>query len=114
MNNTPDTTGAGRPRRAIQGDRRIVTVLFCDVVGSTAMAEQLDPEEWAEIMNDAFPYLTGPIERYEGTVARLMGDSILAFFGAPASHEEYAERFVPAEWRRGGTDNEAPHLSRSA
>ena len=82
MNNIPDTTGAGRPRRAIQGDRRIVTALFYDVVGSTAMAEQLDPEEWAEIMNDAFPYLTGPIERYEGTVARLMGDAILAFFGS--------------------------------
>ena len=96
MNNTPDTTGAGRPRRAIQGDRRIVTVLFCDVVGSTAMAEQLDPEEWAEIMNDAFPYLTGPIERYEGTVARLMGDAILAFFGAPASHEDDPQRAILA------------------
>ena len=73
-----------------------MTVLFCDVVGSTAMAEQLDPEEWAEIMNDAFPYLTGPIERYEGTVARLMGDSILAFFGAPASHEDDPQRAILA------------------
>ena len=42
----------------MQGERRTVTVLFCDVAGSTAMAEQLDPEEWAEIMNDAFQYLS--------------------------------------------------------
>ena len=74
----------------------MVTVLFCDVTGSTAMAEQLDPEDWAEIMNDAFEYLTGPVYRYEGTVARLMGDAILAFFGAPTSHEEDPQRAVLA------------------
>ena len=90
------TRGAGRSRRAMQGERRTVTVLFCDVAGSTAMAEQLDPEEWAEIMNDAFHYLTGPIERYEGTVARLMGDGILAFFGAPVAHEDDPQRAVLA------------------
>ena len=96
MTQPPETRGAGRSRRAMQGERRTVTVLFCDVVGSTAMAEQLDPEEWAEIMNDAFQYLTGPIERYEGTVARLMGDAILAFFGAPVAHEDDPERAVLA------------------
>ena len=83
-------------RRGVQGERRIVTILFCDVAGCSAMAEQLDPEEWAEIMNDAFQYLTGPIERYEGTVARLMGDSILAFFGAPVAHEDDPRRAVLA------------------
>ena len=96
MTQPPETRGAGRSRRAIQGERRTVTVLFCDVAGSTAMAEQLDPEEWAEIMNDAFQYLTGPIERYEGTVARLMGDAILAFFGAPVAHEDDPQRAVLA------------------
>ena len=59
---------APRAGRSMQGERRIVTVLFCDVVGSTAMAEQLDPEDWAEIMNEAFEYLTAPVNRYEGTV----------------------------------------------
>jgi class 3 adenylate cyclase len=86
MTQRPDpgsSRAAGRSRRTMQGERRTVTVLFCDVAGSTAMAEQLDPEDWAEIMNDAFGYLTGPVERYGGTVARLMGDAILAFFGAP-------------------------------
>ena len=96
MNQPPETSGAGRSRRPMLGERRTVTVLFCDVVGSTAMAEKLDPEEWAEIMNDAFQYLTGPIERYQGTVARLMGDAILAFFGAPVAHEDDPERAVLA------------------
>ena len=60
------------------------------------MAEQLDPEEWAEIMNEAFGYLTAPVYRYDGTVARLMGDAILAFFGAPLSHEDDPQRAVLA------------------
>ena len=58
------------------------------------MAEQLDIKEWAEIMNEAFKYLTEPIHRYGGTVARLMGDGILAFFGAPESHEDDSQRAV--------------------
>ena len=60
------------------------------------MAEQLDPEDWAEIMNDAFVHLTAPIHRYGGTVARLMGDAILAFFGAPIAHEDDPRRAVLA------------------
>ena len=71
-------------------------MLFCDVTGSTAAAERLDPEEWAEIMNEAFQYLISPIYRYEGTLARLMGDAILAFFGAPISHEDDPQRAVLA------------------
>ena len=67
-------------------------MLFCDVKGSTAAAEQLDPEEWAEIMNGAFEYLIAPVYRYEGTLTRLMGDAILAFFGAPIAHEDDAQR----------------------
>ncbi|UCC50153.1 MAG: AAA family ATPase, partial [Anaerolineaceae bacterium] len=87
---------AARARRTMQGERRIITALFCDVVGSTAMAEQLDPEEWGEIMDDAFDFLIAPIYRYEGTVARLMGDAILAFFGAPIAHEDDPERAILA------------------
>lgn len=87
---------AARASRAMQGERRVVTILFCDVTGSTAMAEQLDPEDWAEIMDDAFDYLIAPIYRYEGTLARLMGDAILAFFGAPLAHEDDPERAIRA------------------
>lgn len=87
---------AARAARAMQGERRVITILFCDVTGSTAMAEQLDPEEWAEIMNEAFDYMIAPIYRYEGTVARLMGDGFLAFFGAPITHEDDPARAVLA------------------
>jgi predicted ATPase/class 3 adenylate cyclase len=83
-------------RRSLAAERRVVTILFSDVKGSTAMAEHLDPEDWAEIMNEAFDYLTSPIIRYGGTVARLMGDSILAFFGAPTAHEDDPLRAVLA------------------
>ena len=64
------------------------------MVRSTALAERLDPEDWREVMNRAFAILTGPIERYEGTVARLMGDAFLAFFGAPAAHEDDPQRAI--------------------
>jgi class 3 adenylate cyclase/tetratricopeptide (TPR) repeat protein len=79
-----------------EGERRIVTMLFCDVSGSTAAAEKLDPEEWAQIMNGAFENLIAPVYRYEGTLARLMGDAILAFFGAPIGHEDDPQRAVRA------------------
>jgi class 3 adenylate cyclase len=74
------------------GERRLVTILFSDIKGSTAMAEKLDPEEVMEIMDGAFDVLIEPIMRHEGTLARLMGDAILAFFGAPIGHENDPER----------------------
>lgn len=90
-------TGAMAARDGgVRGERRVVTVLFVDVVNSTGLAEKLDPEEWTEIMNDAFARLTAPIHRYEGTVARLMGDGLLAFFGSPAAHEDDPQRAVLA------------------
>jgi class 3 adenylate cyclase len=73
-----------------------VTILFCDVKGSTAMAEHLDPEEVLEIMDGAFDVLIEPVTRYEGTLARLMGDAVLAFFGAPIAHEDDPERAIRA------------------
>jgi len=83
----------GRP---MEGERRVVTMLFCDVVGSTAMAERLDPEVWTDIMNEVFEQLIAPIDRYEGTTARLMGDAIFALFGAPIAHEDDPQRAVSA------------------
>jgi class 3 adenylate cyclase/tetratricopeptide (TPR) repeat protein len=71
-------------------------MLFCDVRGSTSMAEGLDPEEWTDVMNAAYEHLIPPVYRYEGTVARLMGDAILAFFGAPTAHEDDPQRAVMA------------------
>ncbi len=83
-------------KREMRGERRVITALFCDVVNSTALAENLDPEDWTDLMNRAFQRLTAPIVRYEGTVAKLMGDAVLAFFGAPIAHEDDPQRAVLA------------------
>lgn len=77
-------------------ERRTVTILFCDVAGSTALAEHLDPEDALDIMNGAFEAIIPPVYRQEGTLARLMGDAILAFFGAPVAHEDDPLRAVRA------------------
>src|ERR687898_3616579 len=82
--------------RPVEGERKFVTVLFADVVDSTGMGERLDPEQVIEIMNGAFAFLNVAVARYDGTVARLMGDAVLAFFGAPVAHEDDAERAVRA------------------
>src|SRR6476660_1260751 len=80
---------AGRAAtQAIGGERRVVTILFCDVEGSTALAEGLDPEDWGEIMNEAFGFLIAPVYRYEAIVGRRMGDAVLAFFSAPHADED--------------------------
>ena len=78
------------------GERRVVTILFCDVQGSTSASQDMDPEDWAEIMNGVFEQMIAPVYRYEGFVARLMGDSILAFFGAPIAHEDDPQRAILA------------------
>jgi class 3 adenylate cyclase/tetratricopeptide (TPR) repeat protein len=80
----------------VEGERKYVTVLFADVVDSTGLGERLDPEQFAEIMNGAFAFLDASVTKYGGTVARLLGDAILAFFGAPVAHEDDAERAVRA------------------
>jgi class 3 adenylate cyclase/tetratricopeptide (TPR) repeat protein len=85
-----------RATGSMSGERRIITMLFCDVKGSTAAAEQLDPEEWTEIINGAFEHMIRPIYKYEGMIPRLMGDAILAFFGAPIAHEDDPQRAVLA------------------
>jgi class 3 adenylate cyclase/tetratricopeptide (TPR) repeat protein len=94
----PEIKKATRPPLldTFASERRIVTILFADVTGSTSIAEQLDPEEWTEIMNGAFAHLIPAVTRYGGTVARLMGDAVLALFGAPTAHEDDPYRAVLA------------------
>ena len=87
---------SARARNSMAGERRVITMLFCDVKGSTAAAERVDPEVWTEIMNGAFEHMIRPIYKYEGLVPRLMGDAILAFFGAPIAHEDDPQRAVLA------------------
>ena len=87
---------AARDKGGMVGERRVVTMLFCDLKGSTAAAERLDPEDWTEIMNGAFAHMIKPVYQYEGTIARLMGDALLAFFGAPIAHEDDPRRAILA------------------
>jgi class 3 adenylate cyclase/tetratricopeptide (TPR) repeat protein/type II secretory pathway predicted ATPase ExeA len=80
----------------VEGERKPVTILFTDIVGSTSIAEKLDPEEWKEIVLGAHRRVGEAIYRYEGTIAQLLGDGVLAFFGAPITHEDDPVRAVRA------------------
>jgi class 3 adenylate cyclase len=74
------------------GERKQVTVLFADVMGSMDLAEQHDAEEWRRIMQGFFSILSDEVRRFEGTVDKFTGDGIMAVFGAPVAHEDHARR----------------------
>ena len=78
------------------GERRQLTVMFCDLVGSTALSERLDPEELRALLHEYRMRCGEVIARYEGFVARYVGDGILTYFGWPKAHEEDAERSLRA------------------
>src|SRR5438094_3239082 len=82
------------PEAAGTRERRPITVLFADIAGSTAIAERMDPEDWTQIVSQAFARMNATVTRYDGTIARLMGDGVLAFFGAPVAHEDDPVRAV--------------------
>jgi class 3 adenylate cyclase len=92
---TPSAVGpVNSAAAATGGERRQLTVMFCDLVGSTALSEKLDPEELRSLLH-AYRTLCGDvIARYDGFVARYVGDGILTYFGWPTAHEEDAERAV--------------------
>ena len=79
-------------RAALQGERKPVTVLFCDLVGSTALAERLGPDAMHDLLNRFFETALAEIHRYEGTVNQFLGDGFMALFGAPLAHEDHARR----------------------
>jgi len=81
---------------ALAGERRIVTALFCDVVGSTSIAESMDPEDWGELVASAIAIMGDVVDRYGGTVTEFAGDGIVALFGAPRAHEDDPYRAVRA------------------
>ncbi len=83
-------------RERLQGERKLVTALFADIVGSTSLAAQMDPEDWREIVAGAHQRVSQAVYRYEGTIAQLLGDGVLAFFGAPLAHEDDLERAIRA------------------
>jgi class 3 adenylate cyclase/tetratricopeptide (TPR) repeat protein len=79
-------------RSSIEGERKLVTVLFADVANYTSMSEKLDPEEVHKIMDGCFRILMDEIHKYEGTINQFTGDGVMALFGAPIAHEDHAQR----------------------
>jgi class 3 adenylate cyclase/tetratricopeptide (TPR) repeat protein len=79
-------------RGSIEGERKLVTVLFADVAGFTSISEKLDPEEVHQMMDGCFKILMEQIHRHEGTINQFTGDGVMALFGAPVSHEDHAQR----------------------
>jgi class 3 adenylate cyclase/predicted ATPase len=90
---TPDAT-AGSAGESSRAERRQLTVLFCDLVNSTALSSQLDPEDMARVIGAYQDEVAREVARYEGHVANYLGDGVLAFFGWPHAHEDDAERAV--------------------
>lgn len=82
--------------RATEEERKIVTIVFADVSGFTAMSEKMDPEEVRGVMNACFESLVPVVRKYEGTIDKFIGDEIMALFGAPVAHENDAERALRA------------------
>jgi class 3 adenylate cyclase len=83
-------------RRALEGERKPVTVLFADVARSMELAEQIDPEDWHALLDRLFHILADGVHRYEGTINQYTGDGIMALFGAPLAHEDHAQRACAA------------------
>ena len=84
------------PSRIPEAERRHLTVMLCDVVESTKLASQLDPEDWREVVRAYQQVCTDVIQRYDGHIAQLLGDGLLVYFGYPQAHEDDAQRAVRA------------------
>jgi class 3 adenylate cyclase len=81
-------------RSALEGERKQVTVLFCDLANSTAIAEHIGPEHMHTLLNRFFAQALEAVHRYEGTINQFLGDGFMTLFGAPIAHEDHARRAV--------------------
>ena len=86
-------------KSALEGERKQVTVLFADMKGSMELLADRDPEEARKILDPVIEHMMEAVHRYEGTVNHLMGDGIMALFGAPLAHEDHAVRACYAALR---------------
>ena len=87
----PSTAGMGA-----EAERRQLTVMFCDLVGSTALSTRIDPEDYREVIRTYQDTCAGVITRFDGYVAKFLGDGVLAYFGWPRGHEDDAARAISA------------------
>jgi len=94
----PDLTGSGTSESIVHADaeRRQITVMFCDLVGSTRLSTELDPEDLREIISSYQDTVRSAVKQFSGFIARYMGDGVLVYFGFPQAHEDDAERAVRA------------------
>jgi len=81
---------------AAQGERRQLTVMFCDLVGSTALGQRLDPEDLRDVLAAYHDASSAAVKRFEGHVAQHLGDGVLVYSGFPVAHEDDADRAVRA------------------
>ena len=86
-------------KSALEGERKQVTVLFADVKGSMELLAERDPEEAHRLLDPVLEHMMEAVHRYEGTVNQVMGDGIMALFGAPLAHEDHAVRACYAALR---------------
>ncbi|MGW8325101.1 MAG: adenylate/guanylate cyclase domain-containing protein, partial [Desulfobacterales bacterium] len=86
-------------KSALEGERKQVTVLFADMKGSTELVADRDPEDARKILDPVLEHMMEAVHRYEGTVNQVMGDGIMALFGAPLAHEDHAVRACYAALR---------------
>jgi class 3 adenylate cyclase/predicted ATPase len=92
----PSAITSVAPAQRAEAERRQLSVLFCDLVGSTALTARLDPEDMGEVIRRYQEHCTEVVSRWDGHVAKYMGDGVLAYFGWPRAHEDDAERAVHA------------------
>ncbi|MCV7120642.1 adenylate/guanylate cyclase domain-containing protein, partial [Mycobacterium nebraskense] len=92
----PPVIGTVPQPQCPEAERRQLTMLFCDLVGSTPLASQFDPEEWREIMRAYYDTCGKVIARFDGHIALYLGDGLLVYFGYPLAHEDDAQRAVRA------------------
>ena len=81
-----------RTPTAVEGERKLVTVLFCDLAGSTALAARVGAERMHALLDEFFAVAMAEVHRYEGTINQFLGDGFMALFGAPVAHEDHARR----------------------
>ncbi|MGK9232551.1 AAA family ATPase [Inquilinus limosus] len=93
------SAGQPKPAAPLEAERRQLTVMFVDLVGSTALASGRDPEELRDLIQGYQNTVAGEITRFEGHIAKFLGDGVLAYFGWPRAHEDEAERAVRAGLR---------------
>ena len=93
---TPEPAAGTEPKTQNTAERRQVTVMFCDLVGSTALSARMDPEDLREVISAYQKCVAETVRRFDGFVAKYMGDGVLVYFGYPQAHEDDAERAVRA------------------